>query len=50
MYANGCYWEADRGVDDLWVAVMGKTGFFAGSWDPDITFGSHMERWDREFP
>jgi hypothetical protein len=28
MYANGCYWEADLGEDDLWVAGMGKTWLF----------------------
>ena len=33
MYANGCYWEADQGEDDLWVVGMGKTGFFP---DPGI--------------
>jgi hypothetical protein len=28
MYANGCYWEADRRSDDLWVVGIGKTGGF----------------------
>ncbi len=33
MYANGCYWEADRYYDDLWAIGMGKMGFFL---DPGI--------------
>ena len=44
MYANGRYWEADQRYDDLWVVVIGKTGGFSGSRDPDITFGSHGRR------
>ena len=38
MYANRCYWEGDRGEDDLWVAGRGKTGVFSGSRAPDMTF------------
>ena len=33
MYANGCYCEADRREDDIWVVEIGKTGFFP---DPGI--------------
>jgi hypothetical protein len=31
MYANGCYWEADRRSYDLWVVGIGKTGVFPES-------------------
>ena len=26
MYANRCYWEADRNEDDLWGVGLGKRG------------------------
>ena len=50
MYANGCYWEADRYEDDQWVVGIGKTGGFSGSRYPDMTLGYHGGRRGRGFP